>query len=205
MDPHLWSNEFRTLQALILPTEHTNYLQAYAANVNRVAPLPPKIAENYTWPHRLEYIEQLFDPLLQDLYIIFPGSLYSTPNLIIGIDVTFEYEKSVMLHYHNPGVFKTNNDGKIKLNIKNWNHPFMQGYISLTKDIFTIENQNTIYSPSITGTGINLLSSPLIFSDTPLSMQSYFCNYDTAYDYQLALDAHLAANAKNISTIHKML
>ena len=102
MNPELYTDEFRDFKFLKSDARQINYYKNVANRLNQVQPWAQVNDPDFTWPCRLEFIEQLLDLTNDTIYIVEPGLLYNTHK----DRFSYDFEQARINEIINPVVYK---------------------------------------------------------------------------------------------------
>jgi len=202
MNLDLYTDEFRDFKFLKCNAWQVEYYKKTAAQLNKIQPWAQTNDPNFVWPHRLEFLEQLFDLRNDTLYIVEPGTLYNTHK----DRYSYDFEQARLSEIVNPVVFK--------------GHPMMpgEGWIAQPEDIPEIEDSTENHDWYICSKEyfiadpdnhrddrvFKFFENSLVPSDYP-SYMALFYNRETAVKYQEAITSFLRKNNDSISAISRLL
>jgi hypothetical protein len=70
MNPELYTEEFRAFKYLSCSPELVGHFKEAHRYVNSIQPVETEYDPNFKWPHRVEFLEQIFDLQDETLYIV---------------------------------------------------------------------------------------------------------------------------------------
>jgi len=198
MTPNLYTKEFRAFKYLKSSFQQVEYFKRSLEEVNRIQPWTSEPDPDFSWPYRLEFIEQLLDLRYNSVYIVTATSFSSS-------DMNF----SRMMELRHPIIIDRNpiiySSTKI---ITEEDIPAVESnsglYCLVSDDAFIKEKDRRMF---------NVEGDPLVFRMnsfpiSPFSKTTFtelFADKDSAAKYAQAINDYLRNSINAVSTISKLL
>lgn len=183
MNPDLYTEEYRNFKFLKSDPDKVRYFKKSKAGVDKIQAWDNDLDPNFSWKHRIEFVEQVFDLRHDSVYIVSASSNPRT-NLWESAKIT-EIKKPIILSA-NPIIFSKAREATLDdvTAIENTeNHWFcMCEEESFKKNL---ENDTTIFQGE--GIVVRMSSLPVVPSWTRFDFIEMFYNRETAEQFRIVL------------------
>jgi hypothetical protein len=203
MNLDLYTEEFRNFKFLKSGPYAVNYYKKTAEQLNKVQPWAQVNDPTFTWPCRLEFVEQLLDLTYDTVYLVEPGVLYN----INRDKFSYDYEQARLNEIVHPIVYNGHilnpSEGKIaqlsdipeiedSYNNNDW---YMCSEEYFMADPENIDHPGNIYT----------FNEHLLVPSDYITYSAMFYDKEWAMKYQDAITYFLRKNNDAISAISKLI
>lgn len=198
MDPKLYTEEFRTMKILRSSPEMVVLYKKHAAKINAVQPFADVNDPNFSWPNRIEFMEQLIDCAEDTVYLVEPGTLkFQSAH-------AYDYEEARLLTIQQPRIYRYDPT----------QHPLGTGTTGpeiTDADMADLEDPHSrnfcVSSARWTSHNVVYILSnlPVVYHPVNTSYASFFYDAGTAKRYKVEVTAFLRKNNDSISAISRLI
>ena len=199
MNLDLFTDEFRNFKFLKSDPLLVSYYKQRAAQINSIQPWSKPNNPNFSWPHRVEFLEQLVDLQNGIVYLVYPGPLDKVGTFVAHPG----HESSAFYKIVNPTIY----EGNVL-------QPGL-GTLITNEDISEVENvsgagwclcsREYFNNPSTELAKGPIFKLDRAFLFVALNYSAIFYDKETAEKYRDCLTEYLHKTGDAVSTLSRLL
>lgn len=194
MNPKLFSDEFKSFKYLRSTPAQIEYYKTAAGAANRIRPWAENHGPDFTWPNRIEFVEQLLDLRHDSIYIVFAGIMSKNNE---WEDSNFIKIDNPLIVDRNPIIYPDARDATIE-DIPHMEENAAQYCLISANSFIRANNGSRIFDARGDNKVFRMNSFPLII-DSKSDFTELFADEDTARKYKKALTEFLRNTSDAVS------